>query len=117
MSQLEKLIAAAAEAEKPITMNKIFYWFGWDVMSDVIFGRPFLMLQDERWHKTVVQLKRAMSLLGPVSPVPYLAHIGFAFIPGLWVVKDWFETIDLCRRRMQDRVKVGICRLDKCLQD
>lgn len=106
VSQLKDLINRSVAAKEPIVLNKIFYWFGWDVMSDVIFGRPFLMLQYAEWHDAVIQLKRAMSLLGPISPVYWLAHLAFKFIPGVWVVKDWFETIDLCRQRMQDRLKV-----------
>lgn len=77
-------------------------------MGDFAFARSFDMLRDEQWHHVVIMLRRAMSLLGPLSPVPWLAQIGFNFLPGLWVVKDWNSMISWCRTRMTDRINVNI---------
>ena len=75
-------------------------------MGDFAFARSFDMLRDEKWHHVVIMLRRAMSLLGPLSPVPWLAQIGFSLIPGYWVVKDWYSMMDWCKNRMTDRIAV-----------
>jgi len=77
-------------------------------MGDFAFARSFDMLRDEKWHHVVIMLRRAMSLLGPFSPVPWLAQIGFKFLPGLWVVKDWYSMMNWCKTRMTDRINVDI---------
>lgn len=75
-------------------------------MGDFIFAKDFGMLATEEWHVIVVKLRRALSLLGPLSSVPWLAHIAFRFIPGIWVVKDWFAMMKWCHAQMDERVKV-----------
>lgn len=64
------------------------------------------MLQNEKWHEAVMLLRRAMTLLGPLSPVPWLAQIGFSLIPGLWVVRDWNAMMAWCKERMKERIAV-----------
>ena len=64
------------------------------------------MLQDREWHHIVVLLQRALSLLGPFSPVPWLLQLGLNCMPRIWVVKDWFDMIAWCELQMRERVKV-----------
>lgn len=76
-------------------------------MGDFAFARSFDMLRDQKWHHAVLMLRRAMSLLGPLSPVPWLAQIGFSVIPNNWVVKDWYSMMGWCKQRMADRIDVN----------
>lgn len=75
-------------------------------MGEFAFARSFEMLQNEKWHEAVILLRRAMTLLGPLSPVPWLAQIGFSLIPGLWVVRDWYTMMAWCKERMRERIAV-----------
>ena len=64
------------------------------------------MLPKADWHISVVMLRKAMRLLGPLSSVPWVAQIGFDFIPWVWVVQHWFAMFVCCRERMSERLKV-----------
>ncbi|KAG7009753.1 hypothetical protein G7Y79_00001g000250 [Physcia stellaris] len=79
---LEEHIAKSAKQGHSVDVTAWFYWFSFDVMGDFAFAKSFDMLRDEKWHHVVLLLRRAMSLLGPLSPVPWLAQIGFSLIPG-----------------------------------
>lgn len=103
---LEAHIAKIAETGDIFDATEWFYWFSFDVMGDFAFAKSFEMLRDERWHHTVIMLRRAMGLLGPLSPVPWLAQIGFDLIPNFWVVKDWFSMMNWCKKRMSERIEV-----------
>ena len=76
-------------------------------MGEFAFARSFNILQHEKWHHAILMLRRAMSLLGPLSPVPWLAQIGFSLIPNYWVVKDWNSMMRWCKTRMDERIKVS----------
>jgi tryprostatin B 6-hydroxylase len=106
--KLEKLIRNSAEAEKPVSFSSLAYWFSFDVMGMFALSESFDMIHDEQWHYAVTNLRRAMSILGPLSPVPWLAQIGFRFLKGYWVVKDWHSMTGWCRERMQRRIQVCI---------
>lgn len=103
---LESRIADLAAANQPVNVSLWFYWFTFDVMGEFAFAKPFGMLQHEEWHVAVVMLRKAMRLLGPLSPVPWLAQIGFNLVPWLWVVRDWLAMLVWCRERMSERIKV-----------
>ena len=103
---LERHIAKCAAMGEGVDVTSWFYWFSFDVMGDFAFAKSFDMLQDEKWHHAVIMLRRAMSLLGPLSPVPWLAQIGFSVIPDYWVVKDWFSMMRWCKKRMTERIEV-----------
>lgn len=103
---LERGIADLAQKGRPVNVCAWFYWFTFDVMGEFAFARSFGMLESERWHTAVVMLRKAMRLLGPLSPVPWLAQIGFSIIPWFWVVRDWFAMLAWCRERMKERIQV-----------
>lgn len=90
---LERGIADLAQENRPVNVSAWFYWFTFDVMGEFAFARSFGMLESERWHTAVVMLRKAMRLLGPLSPVPWLAQIGFNILPWFWVVRDWFAML------------------------
>lgn len=76
-------------------------------MGDFVFSRPFNMLSQQEWHHIVALLQRALSLLGPLSPVPWLIHIAFKLFPRVWVLRDWFRMVSWCEGQMLDQLKVS----------
>ena len=48
---------------------------------------------------------------GSLSPVPWLAQLGFNIFPWFWVVRDWFSMLAWCRERMKERIQVIRIRL------
>ena len=103
---LERRIGEIAATNQPVNVSSWFYWFTFDVMGEFAFAKSFRMLQDEQWHIAVVMLRKAMRLLGPLSPVPWLAQIGFYIVPWMYVVRDWLAMLVWCRDRMTERIKV-----------
>ncbi|KAL8651746.1 MAG: hypothetical protein Q9210_003077 [Variospora velana] len=103
---LEKGISDLAQRNQPVDVCVWFYWFTFDVMGEFAFAKSFGMLQSERWHIAVVMLRKAMGLLGPLSPVPWLAQIGFNLLPWFGVIADWFAMLAWCRQRMEERIQI-----------
>ncbi len=103
---LERGISDLAQRNRPVDVTAWFYWFTFDVMGEFAFAKSFGMLQSERWHMAVVLLRKAMRLLGPLSPVPWLAQIGFKLLPWFGVIADWFTMLAWCRQRMEERIQV-----------
>lgn len=91
-----------------VNVSDWFYWFTFDVMGEFAFGRSFGMLRDEKWHFAVRLLRKAMSLLGPFSPVPWLAQIAFYITPWMFVVSDWLAMMQWCKDRMGERIKASL---------
>ena len=98
--QLENHIAATAG--QPVDVSKWFCFLTFDVMGDFAFVRSFKMLEDEKWHYAVLMLRRALTLLGPLSPVPWSIQLAFS-IPLIPIVHDWKTMIQWCSDRMTDR--------------
>ena len=112
---LEARVAELSRRGEPVDVSKWFYWFTFDVMGEFAFAKSFGMLRDEKWHFAVVMLRKAMGLLGPLSPVPWLAQIGFYIAPWMWVVRDWLAMLVWCRDRMGERIKVcTFLQLEAC---
>lgn len=103
-------ISDLANEDKPVNVSDWFYWFTFDVMGEFAFARSFQMLSDEKWHPAVRLLRKAMSLLGPFSPVPWLAQIAFYITPWMFVVRDWLSMMEWCKQRMGERIQVSVTR-------
>ncbi|KAJ4294979.1 hypothetical protein N0V90_006987 [Kalmusia sp. IMI 367209] len=101
--QLEKHIASTAG--QPIDMTQWFYFLAFDVMGDFAFATSFDMLKSKKWHYAVVLLRRALSLLGPISSVPWLAQLAFSF-PVIPIIRDWNKMIAWCAQRMSEQIHV-----------
>ena len=106
--ELEAIIAKAAASNTIVDFKSLVYWFSFDVMGLFAFDRSFNMIDQREWRYAIDMLRRAFAIVAPVSPVPWLAHIGFTFLKGRWVVKSWHGMIDWCRDRMMERVEVSI---------
>lgn len=101
---LEDTINKDIAAGKPSQMRDIFYWLGFDVMSDFVFSKSFDMLRTQKWHHVVIRLQRALSLLGPVNPAPWLLHIAMRVAPRIYHVGDWFETAAWTHEQVTNRL-------------
>ena len=103
----------ADNAGKPIDVSTWFYFLSFDVMGDFAFAKSFNMLENKERHYSVLMLRRALNLLGPLSSVPWLVQLAFSF-PIIPIVRDWNRMIGWCADRMQDRIQVSkraTCRL------
>jgi hypothetical protein len=67
-------------------------------MGEFAFAKSFRI--------AVIMLRKAMRLLGPLSPLPWLAQIGFYIMPWMYVVRDWLAMLVWCPDRMTERIKV-----------
>ena len=105
--ELEAIISEAASSKRVVDFKSLAYWFSFDVMGLFAFDRSFDMIHRKEWRYALDMLRRAFAIVAPVSPVPWLAHIGFAFFKGRWVVRPWHSMIDWCRNRMMERVEVS----------
>lgn len=76
-------------------------------MGDFVFNNSFGMLQSQEWHHIIILLQRALSLLGPFSPVPWLVQLGFKLLPRVWILKDWFDMVAWCEKQMRKRIKAN----------
>ncbi|KAJ5669801.1 hypothetical protein N7462_010871 [Penicillium macrosclerotiorum] len=104
LDQLEAYIDADIMANRVSEVTDLLYWLGFDRMGDFIFSRTFNMLSRQEWHHIVVLLQRALSLLGPLSPLPWLIHIAFKLFPRVWILRDWFRMVRWCEAQMLDRL-------------
>ncbi|KXH40889.1 cytochrome P450 [Colletotrichum simmondsii] len=107
IEQLDVCIEADAKAHVASEVRNLFFWFGFDVMGDFVFSKSFDMLHQQQWHHIIVRLQRALSLLGPFSPAPWLIQVGFKLGPRTSVLKDWFDMVAWCEQQMRVRLDEG----------
>lgn len=108
IDQLERCIDESIGSKKVTEATDLFYWLGFDRMGDFIFSRTFNMLSRQEWHHIILLMQRALSLLGPLSPVPWIIHIAFKLFPRVWILKDWFRMVAWCEEQMLQRLEVSI---------
>jgi hypothetical protein len=65
------------------------------------------MLRDHEWHYMVIRLQRALSLLGPASPAPWLIQIAFRIAPRIGQIGDWFEMTSWTHKQISARLEAG----------
>lgn len=106
IEQLDVCVEADVEAGNETNVTDVFSWFTFDAMGSFVFNKSFNMLRDQKWHNVIVILRKALSLLGPLTPVPWLVQIGFKLFWTVGPIRDWFETIAWCEKQMMERVAV-----------
>lgn len=104
--RLQDCISRLANRGESVDVSLWFQWFTFDVMGDFAFGASFNMLQDGKLHYVIMMLRRAMSLLGPLSPVPWLVQVGIQRLYWLPVFGAWHSMRDWSNQRMSERVQV-----------
>ena len=92
---------------QPVLVNDLMRWFSFDLMGDFAFSQDFGMMERREYHEAIQMLRSAITLLGPFSPAIWIPRMGFAFMPGLWKVRDWFGMLAFCDSCMERRMKVG----------
>ncbi|CAF3496926.1 unnamed protein product [Fusarium graminearum] len=100
----EMLIRTHANKATVVPFRDMAYWFTFDVMGMFMLSESFDMISSSESHWAVDNLRRAMKILGPCQMTPWLAQIGFKYLKGYWLVRDWHSTVQWCRERLQDRI-------------
>ncbi|KAI9699833.1 MAG: hypothetical protein M1820_007006 [Bogoriella megaspora] len=109
VDQLEGHLAKTSG--RSVGVTDLFNWFSFDIMGDLALGTSFNMLLNSEWHFSMSLLRGFMSLLGLISPVPWLAHILIS-VPG--ATREWNRTVQYCKSRMVERIESGVEKLDVC---
>ncbi|MCJ1455714.1 hypothetical protein MMC28_006070 [Mycoblastus sanguinarius] len=109
--RLERRISNSAE--KRLDASALLYEFSFDLMGDFAFARAADKDNDqnEEWHAAISSLHNGMALLGPLSPVPWLLHIGLgmSWVP---IVRDWNRMVSFCKGCMEQRRKISSWLID-----
>jgi len=116
VKKLVRLIERATISSKPVDVTSLCNWFAFDVMAEFAFAESFGMLDNEEYHHVILMLRRGLKLLGPFSPVLWLARIGLILFPRVWRMADWNNMMAYCREKMSQRIKVSLIIL-KPMQD
>ncbi|KAI1270202.1 cytochrome P450 [Xylariaceae sp. FL1019] len=107
LDHLDNAIEKKIKANEPCEMRDLFYWLGFDIMGDFVFNRSFDMLTNGEWHHMVVNLQRALALLGPASPAPWLIQLAFRVFPRVYQIGDWFKMTAWTHVQIGARLKEG----------
>ncbi|ORY67582.1 cytochrome P450 [Pseudomassariella vexata] len=107
VGNLDACIEADARASRPSNLRNILFWFSFDTMGDFVFSKSFGMLQDQSWHSVIVRLQKALSLLGPFSPTPWLIQVVLKLSPRIGVLRHWFFMVAWCEGQMRTRLDEG----------
>lgn len=114
IDQIEHCIDESISSKRITEATDLFYWLGFDRMGDFIFSRTFNMLSRQEWHHIILLMQRALSLLGPLSPIPWFIHIAFKLFPRVWILKDWFRMVAWCEEQMLQRLEVSMTTMIYC---
>jgi hypothetical protein len=106
LDQLESVLKSNTDSCTTTDVRDLFSWFCFDWMGDFVFNDSFQMLERQEWHHIVSRLNRALSLLGILSPTPWLLHIAYALFPRFGIVKDWFGILAWSDAQMRKRLQV-----------
>jgi cytochrome P450 len=85
-----------------VDVNSAIQRFAYGVMRQLAFSQDDE--SDTEWQNTVKTIKSGLSILGPLSPAPWIALFAFSF-PGLIpLVRDWNSMMAYCRSQMDQRI-------------
>ncbi|ROV92800.1 hypothetical protein VMCG_09091 [Cytospora schulzeri] len=104
LDEFDRLIEADAISHRPSSLRDYMYWFGFDAMGEFVFSNSFSMLENRDAGPIITRLQNALSILGPLTPTPWLLHVGLRMAPRVGVVKDWYDTLEWCSSQMRCRL-------------
>ncbi|KAH8595452.1 cytochrome P450 [Bisporella sp. PMI_857] len=104
--QLDHCIEEDALIGRLTNIKDLLFWFCTDCMGDFVFNQPLGLLKNQKKRHILKELNRALSLLGPLSPTPWLLHIAFKLFPGVSVVKVWFDVMEWSVKQMEKRLEI-----------
>ncbi|KAL8925887.1 MAG: hypothetical protein Q9172_002040 [Xanthocarpia lactea] len=102
----------AQAGSQPVLVNDLMQRFSYELMGDFGFSEDFNTTDNWGYHRANQKLHAALSLLGPFSQAIWIPRLGFAFIPGLWKVKDWFDMLRFAEGWMERRMKTDAKQRD-----
>ncbi|KAL5339970.1 cytochrome P450 [Aspergillus crustosus] len=105
ISQLDSCLKSAIRQNQVSEVSDLIFWLTFDRMGEFVLGKSFDMLQNQKWHDIIVLLQRAMSLLGPLGPTPWVVQIAFKLLPRVGVLGDWFTMMAWCEGQVR-RIEV-----------
>ncbi|KAI0173521.1 benzoate 4-monooxygenase cytochrome P450 [Hypoxylon sp. FL1284] len=109
---LKGLVDEYATTAQPVLINDLMYWYAFDAMGDFGFGNDFGMLKNRSWVDGAVNMRSAITLLGPFSYAIWAIRLAFSLIPGVGKVRQWFQMIDFADACMKDRMEKESTKLD-----
>ncbi|KAI9702665.1 MAG: hypothetical protein M1820_006049 [Bogoriella megaspora] len=96
---------------KPLEVTSWFHWYSFDLMGEFAFSRSFDMLEKGSWHHAIELLRDGMSLLGYLSPVPWLGQLAIN-LKFLRPIRKWNAMVDWCGHRMKERIEMPTAKND-----
>ncbi|KAK4641446.1 hypothetical protein QC761_0074120 [Podospora bellae-mahoneyi] len=109
IEELGQQLELKAKSGAVVNVTDFLLWSTVDLMGDFTFSTPFGVLkgEDPRSHEMILQIKNGRVLLGPLTPVPWLLHIGTKLLPKVLWIKDWYKSVDWCQEQIQARLAKG----------
>ncbi|KAL2813351.1 benzoate 4-monooxygenase cytochrome P450 [Aspergillus cavernicola] len=101
ISQVDNCIKADIAAGQVSEVSDLVFWLTFDRMGEFVLGKSFDMLNNQRWHDIILLLQKAMSILGPLSPTPWVVQIAFKLLPRVGVLSDWFTMVGWCESQVR----------------
>ena len=74
-------------------------------MGQFAFSKSFNNLRDKRLHEAIRMIRSGMSLIGPLTPVPWLVRIGFEN-PVTTIARDLHKLLTWSSEQMDERINV-----------
>lgn len=91
-----------------INASALFEYYGFDVMGDVGYNKSFGMLRDQKSHYAIDTFKGGITVLGTMTPVPWLIHVVFS-LP--LITRGWDIYNSWADQELQNRLQVSFIRI------
>ncbi|KAJ5660213.1 hypothetical protein N7507_006664, partial [Penicillium longicatenatum] len=101
IDQLDRCIQDDMAVGRSSDISELIYWLSFDRMAQFVLGRSFNALSDLEGRFMVETLQKALSILGPLSPTPWLVQIILHLFPRVGILRDWFATTGTTARELR----------------
>lgn len=108
VEDLSEAVDRSAQTKTPMELKSWFYWFSFDFACTLLFSEPLKMLTSSKSHGLVALLRRAMALMGPLTPLPWAATIGFTFFTWIEAVQNFSDMRTWIKTQMRARLKASL---------